>query len=97
MEDLLEDLRIRFRDHPGAQIEVRELTQGPPLEATVAIKILARKLQDLQKISRDVEQLFEETPGLIIINRQSRTLPTTHSYGTYRSFEILKRQRTVTV
>ncbi len=73
MEILIQSLRERFENYPGAQIEVKELAQGPPLEATVAIKILAKTLKDLESLSRDVEQLFVETPGLVSIYNPLRT------------------------
>jgi multidrug efflux pump subunit AcrB len=75
-EKLLSDLRERFRDYPGAQIEVTELAQGPPVEAPVAIKIITKRLDDLERLSRDVERLFEGTPGLMNIYNPLRTSKT---------------------
>ncbi len=76
MENLLRSLRESFRDYPGAQIEVSELAQGPPLEAAVAIKVIAKKLEELQSISGDVEGIFEDTPGLVNIYNPLRTSKT---------------------
>ena len=73
MKKLRNDLRIIFKDFAGAKIEVKELEQGPPIEAPIAIKILARNLENLEEISRDVENIFQQTEGLININNPLKT------------------------
>ena len=40
---MIDSLRIRFKDYPGAKIEVKDFEQGPPIEAPIAIRLLLRR------------------------------------------------------
>ncbi|MBU2438731.1 MAG: efflux RND transporter permease subunit [Acidobacteria bacterium] len=65
---IVSDLRKEFFGFPGAEIEIKELEQGPPVEAPIAIKILGDQMDVLQRIGLDVEQIFRTTPGTINVN-----------------------------
>lgn len=68
---LVRELRENFKGYPGAEIEIKELEQGPPVEAPIAIKIQGKNLETLQRISLEVERIFRTTPGTVnIINPQ---------------------------
>ena len=73
MAQLIRDLRTRFSQYPGARIEIKELEQGPPVEAPIVMKIRGEKLEVLEKIALDIENIFRETPGLININNPLST------------------------
>ncbi len=73
---LIRDFRKAFKTYPGARIEVKELEQGPPVEAPVAIKILGKNLNILKEISKDVETIFLKTPGAINVNNPLSTSKT---------------------
>jgi multidrug efflux pump subunit AcrB len=62
---LVADFRREFRGYPGARIDVKEIEQGPHVEAPVAIKILGEDLEVLGRIARDVEDVFLKTPGTV--------------------------------
>lgn len=62
---LVEELRDTFDRCPLARIEVKEIEQGPPMEAPVAVKILGNNLDKLREISLDVEKIFVSTPGTV--------------------------------
>jgi multidrug efflux pump subunit AcrB len=69
---LISDLRKEFQNYPGARIEVKEIEQGPYVEAPIAIKILGENMDILRRIARDVQQIFLSTPGTInVINPQA--------------------------
>ncbi len=70
---LVDNLRARFAGIPGAQIEVKEFEQGPPVEAPIAIKILGEDLDILRQMARQVEGIIAETPGTVNINNPLRT------------------------
>lgn len=72
----IESLRKKFADFPGAEIEVKEFEQGPPIEAPVAIRILGENLDILEKIAQDVELLIASTPGTINIENPLSTTKT---------------------
>ncbi len=76
MGDVISELRNDFRLYPGARIELKELTQGPPVNAPVEIKVRGEKVEVLKKIAADVETLFRETPGLVNINNPLGTSKT---------------------
>ncbi|MFC2158843.1 efflux RND transporter permease subunit [Acidobacteriota bacterium] len=76
---IVSDLRLEFRDYIGAKIEIKELEQGPPVEAPIAIKIMGENLDILRTIARDVEGIFEDTPGTVnILNPQKTTKTDLH-------------------
>ncbi|MBI1932853.1 MAG: efflux RND transporter permease subunit [Ignavibacteriales bacterium] len=64
----LSGLRNEFSKIAGAEIEVKEFEQGPPIEAPVAIKIIGENINELRKVSLDVEKIFKSTEGTININ-----------------------------
>ncbi len=68
MGKLLEELRARFDGYPGARIEIKELEQGPPLEAPIAIKVLSNNLDELEALSRDVERIIISTPQVMNVH-----------------------------
>lgn len=76
MAALIDTFRERFEDFPGAKIEVKELEQGPPVQAPVEIKVLGRKVEVLKKIAADIQAIFLETEGLININNPLLTSKT---------------------
>jgi multidrug efflux pump subunit AcrB len=73
MESLIQELREIFSDYSGGDIEVKELMQGPPVEAPIAIKILGDDLEILEALSRDVENIIASEPGTININNPLKT------------------------
>ncbi|HIE27505.1 TPA: efflux RND transporter permease subunit, partial [Candidatus Poribacteria bacterium] len=68
MSNLIDELREKFDAYTGARIEVKELEQGPPVEAPIAIKVLGDNLDVLRDISHDVEKIISSTPGAINID-----------------------------
>ncbi|MGD9344972.1 MAG: efflux RND transporter permease subunit, partial [Candidatus Aminicenantes bacterium] len=73
VEGLVRDLRSEFADYPGAKIEVKELEQGPPVEAPIAIKILGENMETLRNLARDVEGMFLATAGTVNVNNPQKT------------------------
>jgi multidrug efflux pump subunit AcrB len=73
VENLVKELRNEFDEYPGAKIEVKELEQGPPVEAPIAIKILGENMDMLRKIARDVEGIFLATSGTVNVNNPQKT------------------------
>jgi multidrug efflux pump subunit AcrB len=70
---MVDDLRRRFQNYAGAEIEIKELTQGPMVDAPVAIRILGENLSILERISRDVEQIISDTDGTLNIHNPFST------------------------
>ncbi|HUU29199.1 MAG TPA: efflux RND transporter permease subunit [archaeon] len=69
---LIKDLRARFADFPAGRIEIKELQQGPPVEAPIAIKVIGNNLNVLSQIAADVEEMIRSTRGTININNPLR-------------------------
>lgn len=74
--NLLDELRDEFDNYPGAQIEVKDFIQGPPVEAPIAIKIIGDNIDKLKELSKDVETYFEEVDGTINIYNPLSTTKT---------------------
>jgi multidrug efflux pump subunit AcrB len=73
MQELIADLRQTYAEFTGASVEVKELLQGPPVEAPIAIKILGENLDVLQELARDVEALVGSVPGTVNVDNPLRT------------------------
>jgi len=64
----LEELRSEFDGFPGAQIEVKDFIQGPPVEAPIAIKVLGDNIDKLKELSYIVENDFKSVDGTLNVN-----------------------------
>jgi multidrug efflux pump subunit AcrB len=60
---LLDELRAEVDAVPGAEIEVKEFENGPPIDAPVAIRLFGDDLGELERLAAEVETLLRETPG----------------------------------
>lgn len=60
---VLDGLRERLADIPGARILVKEFENGPPIAAPIAIRILGDDLEGLARVAADVATILRETPG----------------------------------
>ena len=68
VEPFVDELRRKFATIPGARITVRELMQGPPYEAPIAIRVVGDDLEKVTRVSTDVEKMMAATPGTINID-----------------------------
>jgi multidrug efflux pump subunit AcrB len=76
MSRMIDELRAEVAGYAGAKIEIKELEQGPPVDAPVEIKVRGEKVEVLKKIAGDIETLFKQTPGLINIDNPLSTSKT---------------------
>jgi multidrug efflux pump subunit AcrB len=76
MNRLIEELRQTFRGFSGASVEVKELLQGPPVEAPIAIKVIGDNLDVLETLAREVEQIVASTEGTVNVNNPLGTRKT---------------------
>ncbi len=74
--NVINDLRTEFDNYAGTKIEVKEFEQGPPVDAPIEIRIIGENLDELKKISKDVEEMFESTEGTVNINNPLSTSKT---------------------
>lgn len=71
--NLVEQLREYFNEIPGAEIKVKEFEQGPDSDAPIMLYIKGDNLDELEKISKEFEDLLNEQPGAInIVNNLSK-------------------------
>ncbi|MBN1273273.1 MAG: efflux RND transporter permease subunit [Candidatus Aminicenantes bacterium] len=73
---LIANLRGTFAAYPGARIEVKELEQGPPVEAPIAIKIMGDNMDTLRRLAADTENIFLNTPGTVNVFNPQKTSQT---------------------
>jgi len=69
----IDSLRAIFAKLPGGRIEIKELVQGPPVEAPVVIKILGNNLTTIKNISKDIENIIKAAEGTINVNNPLST------------------------
>jgi multidrug efflux pump subunit AcrB len=73
---LVRDLRPLLSRIPGADIELKELEQGPAVGAPVAIKIRGDDLDVLEDIAKAYRGLLETIPGTVdVTDDVSETVP----------------------
>jgi multidrug efflux pump subunit AcrB len=69
---VLAALRAELSEYAGARIEVREFEQGPPLDAPVAIRVLADDPAALAEAAERVEAILASTEGTRYVRNPSR-------------------------
>ena len=65
VEPLVERLREQLSARAGAHILVKEFLQGPPIEAPVSIRVIGEDLAQLQRVSRDIADIMDNTAGIV--------------------------------
>jgi multidrug efflux pump subunit AcrB len=65
---LIDRLRHRLDDWPGARIKVKEFENGPPIDAPIAIRILGDDLEVLRDLAEQVTEVLEDTPGTMYVD-----------------------------
>jgi multidrug efflux pump subunit AcrB len=61
---LVADIRAKLEAYPGARINLRRFTNGPPIEAPIAVRITGSDLAALSELAAEVERIVRETPGV---------------------------------
>jgi multidrug efflux pump subunit AcrB len=75
-DTLIERLRIHFSTYAGARINVKEFEQGSPIEAPFTLKITGDNIEELKRISHDVEAWAREIPGLVNLENRLASVTT---------------------
>jgi multidrug efflux pump subunit AcrB len=65
---LIDSLRADFAPYAGAQISVRELKNGPPYEAPIAIKVIGEDLAVIGQLSEQVRAVIAQQEGTINVD-----------------------------
>lgn len=65
---LIVQLREKFSTMPGAQIEVKDFEQGPPIEAPIAVRIIGDNLDTLKQLAERAEGIMKSVDGAIYVN-----------------------------
>ncbi|HEY4110673.1 efflux RND transporter permease subunit [Puia sp.] len=73
---MIDSLRLRFKDYPGAKIEVKDFEQGPPIEAPIAIRLFSENLDTLRSLAFRVEDVLKNTEGTMYVHNDLTTLKT---------------------
>ncbi len=73
LESMVNDLREHFKNYPGADIQVKELEQGPPVNAPIEIRVLGENQDVLEGLSREVEAMIAGDPRTVNVNNPSST------------------------
>lgn len=69
----LGQLRTHFATYPDARISFRELKNGPPFEAPIAIRIIGPNLDTLRRYSVRLEEAIASTPGAVHVDNPLAT------------------------
>lgn len=73
---LLDELREKFKNVPGAVINIKDFEQGPPVEAPIAIRVFGENLDTLRRLAGQVENMLLETPGTMYVDNPIATVKT---------------------
>ncbi len=72
----IDDLREKFKNVPGAKINVQNFEQGPPIDAPVAIRVYGDNLDTLRRVAVQVENMIATTEGAIYVDNPISTIKT---------------------
>jgi len=73
---LIDELREKFKNVPGAVITVKNFEQGPPIEAPVAIRLFGENLDTLRTVAAGVENMVSEIGGAIYVDNSIAAIKT---------------------
>ncbi|MBK9982814.1 MAG: efflux RND transporter permease subunit [Saprospiraceae bacterium] len=73
---MTDSLRVRYGKIPGANVEVKQFQQGPPVPAPIEFRILGNNLDTLTKYGHALESIFKKTHGTLYVGNDLR-LPKT--------------------
>ena len=65
---LINRLREKFLQYPGAKIEVKNFEQGPPVVAPVEVRLFGDNLDTLRALAGRVENVLKGTEGTLYVN-----------------------------
>jgi multidrug efflux pump subunit AcrB len=71
---IIETLRKKWTPYAGAEIEVKNFEQGPPVIAPVEVRLLGENLDTLRNLAMTVENMLNKTPGTIYISNPIKNL-----------------------
>ncbi len=74
--EIIQALKSKFLGYVGAQIEVKNFQQGPPVTAPVEVRLSGENLDTLRSLATRVEKLLKETAGTIYVNNPVANLKT---------------------
>jgi len=73
---LIDELREKFKNVPGAVITVKNFEQGPPIEAPIAIRVFGENLDTLRSVAARVENMVSEIEGAIYVDNSIAAIKT---------------------
>jgi multidrug efflux pump subunit AcrB len=73
---MLDTLRAKLADYPGAEIALREFENGPPVDAPIALRIIGPGLDTLRALAAKLETIVEATPGTQYVSNPVRVART---------------------
>ncbi|MBI5069305.1 MAG: efflux RND transporter permease subunit [Deltaproteobacteria bacterium] len=72
IDAVLGKIRGELGGYPGATIELKELENGPPVDAPVAIRVLGEDPARIEAAAARVEAILRETPGTRYVRNPAR-------------------------
>ncbi len=73
---LIDELREKFKNIPGAVITVKNFEQGPPIEAPIVVRVFGENLDSLRQIAARVENMVGNIEGTIYLDNPISTVKT---------------------
>lgn len=61
--EIADEMREKFKNFPEAKITIKELSEGPPSEAPVTVRIIGENINTLKKVADDIENIVKNIPG----------------------------------
>ena len=72
--EIIETLRKKWTPYAGAEIEVKNFEQGPPVIAPVEVRLLGENLDTLRNLAMTVENMLNKTEGTIYVSNPIKNL-----------------------
>jgi multidrug efflux pump subunit AcrB len=72
--EIIEALRKKWTPFTGAEVEVKNFEQGPPVIAPVEVRLLGNNLDTLRTLAMRVESMLNGTPGSLYVTNPIKNL-----------------------
>lgn len=68
VNQLVNQLRVQYKDWSKAEVSVKEFTQGPVTDQPITFRLMSESLADLHKVAADLANKMKNTAGVINID-----------------------------
>lgn len=70
--EITEQLRKKLENFSNAKITVQEISEGPPGDSAITVRIKGKNLEEIKKVAKKIEDITKNTPGTLDVNTTAK-------------------------